>query len=108
MRDGEKALKDNVAPHIIRNTSVLNVGDVLFADGHRFSFPVINPFTGKPSRAVLLAFMDWKSGYIPGYEIMFEEDTQAIASALRNSIISMKMIPKYAYQDNGKRQIIPT
>ncbi len=102
MRDGEKALKDNVAPHIIRNTSVLNVGDVLFADGHRFSFPVLNPFTGKPSRAVLLAFMDWKSGYIPGYEIMFEEDTQAIASALRNSIITMKMLPKYAYQDNGK------
>jgi len=50
----------------------------------------------------LIGFLDWKSGYLVGYDVMLEEDTQAIASALRNSIINLKMIPKIVYQDNGK------
>jgi len=37
-----------------------------------------------------------------GYEIMLEENTQCIASALRNSIINLDMIPKIVYQDNGR------
>jgi len=101
-RDGESELKNKVAPYIVRDTSVLEVSDVLVADGHRLAFQVLNPFTGKPARAILIGFLDWKSGYLVGYDIMLEEDTQAIASALRNSIINLKMIPKIVYQDNGK------
>ena len=33
---------------------------------------------------------------------MLEENTQCIASALRNSIINLGKIPRYIYQDNGK------
>lgn len=33
---------------------------------------------------------------------MFEENTQCIASALRNAIINIDMIPKVVYQDNGR------
>jgi len=33
-RDGQKALRDRVEPYIVRNVSLLNVGDVLIADGH--------------------------------------------------------------------------
>lgn len=33
---------------------------------------------------------------------MLEENTQFIASALRNSIINLDMIPKIVYQDNGR------
>lgn len=33
---------------------------------------------------------------------MLEENTQAITSALRNSIINLGKIPKVCYQDNGK------
>ena len=33
---------------------------------------------------------------------MLEENTQCIASALRNSIINLDMIPKVVYQDNGR------
>ena len=101
-REGLKALNDKVSPYIMRDTSVLNVGDVLVADGHRLSFQILNPFTGKPSRATLIGFLDWKSGYLCGYEIMLEEDTQCIASALRNSILHLKQIPRIIYQDNGK------
>lgn len=33
---------------------------------------------------------------------MLEENTQCIASALRNAIINLNMIPKIVYQDNGR------
>ena len=101
-RDGEKALSDKVEPYIKRDASLLDVGDILVADGHKLAFQVINPFTGKPTRATLVGFLDWKSTALVGYEIMLEENTQCIASALRNSIINLDMIPKIVYQDNGR------
>lgn len=101
-RDGEKALSDKVEPYIKRDASLLEVGDILVADGHVLNFNVINPFTGKPTRATLVGFLDWKSTALVGYEIMLEENTQCIASALRNSIINLDMIPKVVYQDNGR------
>ena len=101
-RDGEKALSDKVEPYIKRDASLLEVGDILVADGHVLNFNVINPFTGKPTRATLVGFLDWKSTALVGYEIMLEENTQCITSALRNSIINLDMIPKIVYQDNGR------
>lgn len=101
-RDGEKALSDKVEPYIKRDASLLEVGDILVADGHVLNFNVINPFTGKPTRVTLVGFLDWKSTALVGYEIMLEENTQCIASALRNSIINLDMIPKVVYQDNGR------
>ena len=101
-RDGEKALSDKVEPYIKRDASLLEVGDILVADGHILNFNVINPFTGKLTRATLVGFLDWKSTALVGSEIMLEENTQCIASALRNSIINLDMIPKIVYQDNGR------
>ncbi len=101
-REGIKALKDKVEPYIRRNVSMIDVGQVLVADGHTLNFQVINPFTGKPCRATLIGFLDWKSGGLVGYDIMLEECTQNIASALRNAILNMGTIPEYVYQDNGK------
>lgn len=102
LRDGEKALKEQVIPHIKRDVSKIEVGEVLVADGKRLNFQVINPFTGKPCRATLIGFLDWKSAALIGYEIMLEENTQNIASALRNAILSLGKIPKFVYLDNGK------
>ncbi len=101
-RDGEKALSDKVEPYIKRDASLLEVGDILVADGHKLAFQVINPFTGKPCRATLVGFLDWKSTALVGYEIMLEENTQCIASALQNAIINLDMVPKIVYQDNGR------
>ena len=101
-RDGEKALSDKVEPYIKRDASLLEVGDILVADGHKLAFQVINPFTGKPCRATLVGFLDWKSTALVGYEIMLEENIQCIASALRNAIMNLDMIPKVVYQDNGR------
>jgi len=101
-REGLKALKDKVESYIVRDASVLDVGSVLIADGKLLNFQVINPFTGKPCRVHLVGFLDWKSGGLVGFEIMMEEDTQCIASALRNAILNLGRIPDIVYQDNGK------
>lgn len=102
LRDGEKALKEQVIPHIKRDVSKIEVGEVLVADGKRLNFQVINPFTGKPCRATLIGFLDWKSTALIGYEIKLEENTQNIASALRNAILNLGKIPKFVYLDNGR------
>ena len=101
-REGIKAYHDKVEPYIERDISKIEVGDVIIADGHVLNFQVINPFTGKPTRATLVGFLDWKSTALVGYEIMMTENTQCIASALRNSILNLGLIPKVVYQDNGK------
>ncbi|MCX5785688.1 MAG: transposase [Elusimicrobia bacterium] len=100
-REGHKALVDKVAPFIRRDSAMLEVGQVLVADGHRLNFLMINPYTGKPCRCTMIGYLDWKSYYLAGYEIMPEENTQAIASALRNAIINLGKIPQVCYQDNG-------
>lgn len=78
-REGEKAYHDKVEAYIERDISKLEVGDVLIADGHTLNFQVINPFTGKPTRATLVGFLDWKSTALVGYEIMMSENTQCIS-----------------------------
>ena len=95
-RDGQKALRDKVEPYIVRDPSLLNVGDVLIADGHRLAFQVINPFTGKPVRATLVGYLDWKSFGLCGFEIMLEEYTQ------RNSFSIKKQyyLPRKDAADN--------
>lgn len=101
-REGNKALHDKVLPYTTRDVSKLEVGDVIVGDGHRLAFFVKNPYTGNPVRPTLVAYQDWKSGGFVGFEIMLEENTQCIASALRNSIINLGKVPKFVYQDNGK------
>ena len=101
-REGNKALHDKVLPYTTRDVSKLEVGDVIVGDGHRLAFFIKNPYTGNPVRPTLVAYQDWKSGGFVGFEIMLEENTQCIASALRNSIINLGKVPKFVYQDNGK------
>ena len=60
-REGMKAYHDKVEPYIERDISKIEVGDVIVADGHVLNFQVINPFTGRPTRATLVGFLDWKS-----------------------------------------------
>ncbi len=100
-RFGEKALKDTVAPYLRRDLSNIGPGDALVADGNKLDFQVINPFTGKPCRAIWVVFYDWVSKDVAGSEIMLTENTQAISSALRNAILRLGRIPKYVYLDNG-------
>lgn len=102
MREGEKALKDKVQHYNQRDWSTLSVGDMFVADGNELDCQCINPFTGKPCRAVLVTYMDAYSWYVAGYEIMLTENTQSISSALRNAIINFGRTPKMIQLDNGR------
>jgi len=101
-REGEKALTDKVLPYIERDISLLDVGDVLVADGHKLNFNILHPFTGKPTRMTMIMWYDWASCMPMGWEIMPTENTQCIAAGLRHAILSLGKTPKIAYLDNGK------
>lgn len=101
-REGLKAALDNKLPYLTRDKNLLDVGDVLVADGHVLDFMIKNPKDGKAQRATLIGFLDWKTWNLCGYELMFTENTQSIASALRNSIIFLGKMPKVVYIDNGR------
>jgi putative transposase len=102
LREGEKALMDKVTFSIRRDPSLLSVGEVLVTDGHKLNFQVVNPYTGKPCRATMVGYLDWKSWDLVGYEIMVEENTQCIASAFRNAVLRLGHAPSVVYMDNGK------
>lgn len=101
-REGEKATLDKVLPYIERGDSLIDVGDVLVADGHRCNFHVTHPFTGKPCRPLLVGFYDWKSRVLCGWAIAAEETVQVITAALRAAILRLGKTPKIIYTDNGK------
>jgi putative transposase len=102
MREGEKALADKVGPYITRDDSLLEVGDVLVSDGHRLNFDAIHPGTGRPARMSLIVWFDWASRFPVGWEIMPEENTIAISSALFMAIRNLGKYPKVVYLDNGR------
>jgi len=101
-RGGEKALNDKVSPYILRDSSLLRVGDCLVADGHTMNVECKHPETGKPFRPTLILWYDWKSNMPVGWEFMPTENTIAISAALRKAIINLGMVPKVAYLDNGR------
>ncbi len=101
-REGEKALDDKVLPYLERDFSLIEVGDIIVADGHVLNFDIINPFTGKPKRMMLVLFLDMKSNMPLGWEISPTENTFAISIALRRSILRLGKFPKVIYLDNGR------
>ncbi len=91
LREGEKALKEEVVPHIKRDISKIEVGEVLVADGKRLNFQVINPFTGKPCRATLIGFLDWKSTITPLHFIYVFIINQDCNKYGRNGLLLMNL-----------------
>lgn len=101
-REGAKAWNDECAMYLERDISLINVGDILVADGHILNFEIINPFTGKPKRMVLILWMDMRSNFPLGWEILPTENTMGIASAFRRAVITLGKLPQVAYLDNGR------
>ena len=101
-RQGAKALNDKVLLSIERDPSLINVGDILVADGHTLNFEILNPWTGREQRMTLLVFYDMRSNYPCGWEIMPTENTACISAALRRAILALGKMPQVVYLDNGK------
>lgn len=101
-RRGEKAWNDNCAISILRDWTLVEVGDVVIADGHTLNFETLNPETGKPCRMTLLLFLDGASRYPLGWEVMATENVACISSAFRRACIRLGKFPRVVYIDNGK------
>jgi len=101
-REGEQALENKCGYTIERDWNLIEVGDLVTADGHVLNFEVINPWTGKPCRPTLVLWYDCKSNMPLGWELMPTENTAAIHSALRRAILFLGKVPRVAYLDNGR------
>lgn len=102
-REGAKAWNDQCAMYIERDYSLLNVGDVIVADGHNLNFEIINPWTGKAqNHMTMILFYDMKANMPLGWEIMPTENTAAISSALRRAVLRLGKYPRVIYLDNGR------
>ncbi len=102
IRDGEKALNDQCSPSITRDYSLIEVGDILLADGHTLNCDVINPYTGRPFRPTIVVVTDFKTGMPLGWEIGASENTQIISMAYYRAIMTLGFVPRHFYLDNGR------
>ena len=101
-RNGEKAWNDRCAISILRDWSLVGVGDVVIADGHPLNFETVIPGTNKAKRMTLLLFFDGGSRYPLGWEVMPTENVACISSAFRRACIRLGKFPRVVYLDNGK------
>lgn len=102
IREGKKAWNDKAAIWFERNWGLVEVGDILIADGHTLNFETTNPDTGKPCRMTMVLWFDGASNYPLGWELMPTENTASISAALRRACIRLGKVPRIAYLDNGK------
>jgi putative transposase len=93
-REGSKYVSERIIKSIIRDDSLLKVGDVWVADGHVLSFDIMNPATGKAQRMTMIMVMDWASRYPVGASLAFTEDSQHILSAFRNGFLNAAILAK--------------
>jgi putative transposase len=101
-RLGSKAVAETIVKTIIRDSSLLNVGDVWVADGHTLAFDIMNPKTGKAQRMTMIMVLDWASRYPVGASLAFTEDSHHIQVAFRNGFLNWGAVPRCVYLDNGK------
>ena len=101
-REGKKAWNDKCAISILRDWNLVEVGDVIIADGHTLNFETVAPETGKAKRMTLVLFFDGRSNMPLGWEVMATENVDCISSAFRRSCMYLGKFPRVIYMDNGR------
>ena len=101
-REGKKAWNDKCAISLLRDWSLVGVGDVIIGDGHTLNFETLNPATGKSTRMTIVLFYDGASNCPLGWEVMATENTASISAAFRRSCIMLGKFPRVVYLDNGR------
>lgn len=101
-REGKKAWNDKCAISMLRDWNLVEVGDVVIADGHTLNFETLNPATGKPTRMTIVLFYDGASNCPLGWEIMPSENVDSISAAFRRTCIMLGKFPRVVYLDNGR------
>ncbi|CAK7025266.1 MAG: hypothetical protein DELT_02555 [Desulfovibrio sp.] len=100
-REGKKAWNDKCAISILRDWNLVEVGDVVIADGHVLNFETLDE-NGKAKRMTLLLFYDGASNHPLGWDVMASENVACISAAFRRTCMILGKYPKVIYIDNGK------
>lgn len=108
--EGRWALKNKMAPPILRDYNSLQVNDIWVGDQHRFNHWVVDDITKKVFRPEGFFWEDIKSRYVTGFEITRHYNSQTVASALIRGIIPVTEspvfgIPKMIYTDWGRPEL---
>ncbi len=101
-RKGEKYFSEKYNKTILRDQSILKVGDVWVLDGHTLEIMIIDPRDSKAKKFSLICFFDWASRMPVGCALSLTESTSSTALALRNGLLMTKYRPRIVYSDNGR------
>jgi len=100
-RVGGHYYDQNIRPHVRRDVTVLNVGDVYEADGHCCDDYVQHPQTGKHFRPELTTFIDVRSSKITGWWLGEFENSIDVLYALSSAIRNYGHVPVMLHTDPG-------
>ena len=101
-RRGDKAVMEDVVKSVMRDDSSIEPLQVVVIDGHVMNVFVKHPMTGKPFRPTLIMVLDWGTRYPVGASLGLTEDSAHTLTAIRNGILHMGVVPRWALLDNGK------
>lgn len=100
-RVGGHFYDQNIRPHVRRDVTVLNVGDVYEADGHTCDVYVQHPATGKHFRPELTTFIDVRAQKIVGWWLGEFENSIDVLYALSTAIRNHGHVPVMLHTDPG-------
>ena len=101
-REGEKFYDEHINMTILRDQSLIKVGDIWVTDGHVLAFDIIDPYTGKTKRMTMIMYFDWASRMPVGLSLSPTEDSENIKLAFRNGCLNAQYAPLFLIQDNGR------
>lgn len=84
-----------------RSLDEVLVGEIYAGDGHTCDCYVGHPNTGKPFRPELTAFIDIKSGYVPGIWFSESETKESTLFSLSHAMRTNDHVPAWVYIDQG-------
>jgi transposase InsO family protein len=102
--------------YVTRDVTQYQPGELWIGDHTELDFIVINE-QGKPDRRWISAFIDIRTGLLIGYHLSWQPNSQTIAAAFRNGVLSNQIkaftgekfervnitnIPQTVMMDNGK------
>lgn len=99
-QQGARAFEQKCQPKLKRDYSSLLFMQVIVGDGHQFD--VFVNLNGRPARLWLSCWEDMRSREIVGWCVTEQANSDTIALALRDAIMTSAGLPETLYIDNGK------
>jgi putative transposase len=93
--------RQNVRPHVVRDSNVLPVGFVYTGDGHCCDQYVAHPVTGEPFRPELTPWIDVRSHKVVSWWASEAESAQTTLFSLSQALIGEDHAPAFVHTDPG-------